>query len=97
MINTREGQKVRAVHHGRVVFSDWLRGFGLITIIDHGHGYLSLYAHNQTLFHEGGTWVNQGDTLALSGINQDSGKANLYFEIRHQGRPQDPAAWLKRR
>lgn len=97
LINTREGQKVRAVHHGRVVFSDWLRGFGLITIIDHGHGYLSLYAHNQTLFHEVGTWVNQGDTLALSGINQDSGKANLYFEIRHQGRPQDPAAWLKRR
>jgi septal ring factor EnvC (AmiA/AmiB activator) len=97
LINTLEGQKVRAVHHGRVVFSDWLRGFGLITIIDHGHGYLSLYAHNQTLFHDVGTWVNQGDTLALSGINQDSGKANLYFEIRHQGRPQDPAVWLKRR
>ena len=97
LINTLEGQKVRAVHHGRVVFSDWLLGFGLITIIDHGHGYLSLYAHNQTLFHDVGTWVNQGDTLALSGINQDSGKANLYFEIRHQGRPQDPAVWLKRR
>jgi len=97
LINTREGQKVQAIHHGRVVFSDWLRGFGLLTIIDHGQGYLSLYAHNQTLFHEVGGWVNQGDVLALSGINADTGNANLYFEIRYQGRPQDPAAWLKRR
>lgn len=97
LINTQEGQQIRAVHHGRVVFADWLRGFGLLTIIDHGHGYLSLYAHNQTLFHEVGTWVNQGDTLALSGINQDTGTSNLYFEIRHKGHPQDPAVWLKRR
>ena len=97
LINTREGQKISAIHHGRIVFADWLRGFGLLTIIDHGHGYLSLYAHNQTLFYEVGAWVNQGDTLALSGVNQDNGKANLYFEIRYQGKPQDPAAWLKRR
>ena len=97
LISTHEGQKVRAVHHGRVVFADWLRGFGLLTIIDHGEGYLSLYAHNQTLFYDVGAWVNQGDVLALSGISQDSGRANLYFEIRHQGRPKDPAAWLRRR
>lgn len=97
LINTREGQKVSAVHHGRVVFADWLRGFGLLTIIDHGQGYLSLYAHNQTLFHDVGAWVNQGDTLSLAGINADSGRSNLYFEIRHQGRPKDPAAWLSRK
>lgn len=97
LINTREGQKVSAVHHGRVVFADWLRGFGLLTIIDHGQGYLSLYAHNQTLFYEVGAWVNQGDTLSLAGINTDTGKSNLYFEIRHNGRPKDPASWLRRR
>lgn len=97
LIKTHEGQKIRAIHHGRVVFSDWLRGFGLLTIIDHGRGYLSLYAHNQTLFHDVGAWVNQGDVLSLAGLNADTGKPGLYFEIRYKGNPQDPAGWLSRR
>lgn len=91
-----EGESVRAVHHGRVVFSDWLRGYGLIMIIDHGQGYLSLYAHNQTLLRDVGSWVNQGDIIAHAGRSGGSDSASLYFEIRHRGKPQDPAAWLRR-
>ena len=95
-ISTQEGSPVRAIHHGRVVYSDWLRGFGLITIIDHGQGYLSLYAHNQTLQRAVGSWVNQGDVIATAGRSGGLEEPNLYFEIRYKGRPQDPAAWLKR-
>ncbi|ASP40677.1 hypothetical protein CHH28_19275 [Bacterioplanes sanyensis] len=97
LISSREGQAVQAVHHGRVVFSDWLRGFGLVSIVDHGAGYLSLYAHNQSLFHDVGSWVNRGDVIARSGRNSASEEPRLYFEIRYKGRAQDPATWLKRR
>ncbi|WP_430461566.1 murein hydrolase activator EnvC family protein [Thalassolituus sp. LLYu03] len=96
LISTMEGSPVHAVHHGRVVYSDWLRGFGLITIIDHGEGYLSLYAHNETLQRGVGAWVNQGDVIATAGHSGGLKEPNLYFEIRYKGRPQDPAVWLKR-
>ncbi|MCD8523458.1 MAG: peptidoglycan DD-metalloendopeptidase family protein [Saccharospirillaceae bacterium] len=96
VMSTEEGAPVRAVHHGRVVYSDWLRGFGLITIIDHGQGYLSLYAHNQTLLRDVGAWVNQGDSIATVGRSGGNTEPGLYFEIRYKGKPQDPAAWLKR-
>ncbi|PHS66223.1 MAG: peptidase M23 [Thalassobium sp.] len=96
VMSAPEGLPVRAIHHGRVVYSDWLRGFGLITIIDHGQGYLSLYAHNQTLLRDVGAWVNQGDSIATIGRSGGSTEPNLYFEIRYKGKPQDPAAWLKR-
>ena len=96
LIDAREGEPVHAIHHGRVVYSDWLRGFGLLTIIDHGQGYLSLYAHNQTLQRAVGSWVNQGDVIATAGRSGGQDEAGLYFEIRYKGRPQDPAAWLKR-
>jgi septal ring factor EnvC (AmiA/AmiB activator) len=96
-IGTKEGTSVRSIHHGRVVFSDWLRGFGLLIIIDHGQGYLSLYAHNQTLQRDVGSWVNGGDTIATAGQSGGQDKPALYFEIRHNGKPQDPAVWLKRR
>ncbi len=97
LMRTSEGQTVHAIHHGQVVFADWLRGFGLVIILDHGQGYLSLYAHNQTLFRDVGTWVHQGDILASSGRSSSSEQPQLYFEIRHKGKPQDPAAWLQRR
>ena len=87
---------MRAVHHGRVVFADRLRGFGLILILDHGQGYLSLYAHNQALLRDVGSWVNQGDIISSAGRSGGNTEASLYFEIRHRGRPQDPALWLKR-
>lgn len=96
LIDAREGEPVHAIHHGRVVYSDWLRGFGLLTIIDHGQGYLSLYAHNQTLQRAVGSWVNQGDVIATAGRSGGQDEAGLYFEIRYKGRPQDPAVWLKR-
>lgn len=95
-IGTREGAGVKAIHHGRVVFSEWLRGFGLLLILDHGDGYLSLYAHNQTLLRDVGSWVNGGDIIATAGKSGGQQSAALYFEIRHNGRPQDPAIWLNR-
>jgi septal ring factor EnvC (AmiA/AmiB activator) len=91
-----EGSAITAIHHGRIVFSDWLRGFGLLLIIDHGDGYLSLYARNQTLSKSLGDWVYQGENIATLGSSGGFKEPHLYFEIRHKGRPQDPAAWLKR-
>ena len=95
-ISTTEGTGVHAVHHGRVVFADWLRGFGLLIIVDHGKGYLSLYAHNQSLLKDVGNWVNAGDVIATAGRSGGLSSATLYFEIRYQGKPQDPALWVKR-
>lgn len=96
LLASKSGQSVRAVHHGRVVFSDWLRGFGLLVIVDHGDSYLSLYAHNETLNKDVGDWVHHGDVISTSGQSGGLSKPRLYFEIRHKGRPQDPAKWIKR-
>lgn len=92
-----EGNSIQAVHHGRVVFADWLRGFGLLIIIDHGRGYLSLYAHNQALYKKVGAWVNRGDVIATVGRSGAQEQAALYFEIRYKGKPSDPALWIKRK
>ncbi len=89
-------QSVRAVAAGRVVFADWLRGFGNLLIIDHGKGYMSLYGNNETLYKQVGAVLRGGDTIAAvgnSGGNEDSG---LYFELRHEGKPMDPMKWVKR-
>lgn len=96
LIGAKSGSNVRAVHHGRVVFADWLRGYGLVTMVDHGNGYLSLYARNQSLFKTVGEWVYQGEVIGIVGKSGGYKKPSLYFELRHKGRPQDPAAWLKR-
>jgi septal ring factor EnvC (AmiA/AmiB activator) len=96
LVKGYEGSAIIAIHHGRIVFSDWLRGFGLLLIIDHGDGYLSLYARNQTLSKSVGDWVYQGENIATLGSSGGFKEPRLYFEIRHKGRPQDPAAWLKR-
>ena len=92
-----EGSAITAIHHGRIVFSDWLRGFGLLLIIDHGDGYLSLYARNQSLLKSVGDWVYQGENIATLGASGGFKEPRLYFEIRHKGIPQDPAAWLGRK
>lgn len=87
---------VKAVAAGRVVYADWLRGFGNLLIIDHGDGYMSLYGNNETLFKEVGDTIHGGDTIASvgnSGGNEDSG---LYFELRHEGQPFDPGKWVAR-
>ena len=92
----KEGEAVKAVHFGRVVFSGWFRGKGLLLILDHGDGYMTLYAHNQTLLNETGDWVKQGDTIASVGNSGGLNKPQLYFEIRHQGEPLNPKHWLKK-
>lgn len=89
------GSPVRAVHPGRVVFADWLRGSGLLVVVDHGEGYLSLYANNQSLVKRKGDWVNRGEALATSGENGGIGDPGIYFEIRHNGQAQDPALWCE--
>lgn len=96
LIKGYEGSAIKAVHHGRIVFSDWLRGFGLLLIVDHGDGYLSLYARNQSLLKSVGDWVYQGENIATLGSSGGFKEPRLYFEIRHNGKPQDPAAWLSR-
>ncbi|MFH1604696.1 MAG: peptidoglycan DD-metalloendopeptidase family protein [Pseudomonadota bacterium] len=96
-IRGASGQEVRAVAVGRVVFADWLRGFGNLMIIDHGHSYLTIYGNNEALLKQVGDSVKTGDTVATvgnSGGNPDSG---LYFEIRHQGKAFDPLSWVSLR
>ena len=96
VIAASEGSEVRAIHHGRVAFADWLRGFGLLLIIDHGDGYMSLYGHNQSLFKDTGEWVEPGETVALVGNSGGQASAGVYFGIRHNGRAVNPKKWCKR-
>ncbi len=93
LIEALEGGEVRAVSHGRVAFSDWLRGLGQLVIIDHGGGYMTLYGHNQALFKEAGDWVEAGEVIASVGASGGRDKPGLYFEVREQGEPRDPLAW----
>lgn len=96
VIKSLAGSPVATIHHGRVVFADYLRGYGLLVIVDHDDGYLSLYGHNQSLFVEPGDWVAPGDQIALVGNSGSITEQGLYFEIRHQGQPQNPTNWAKR-
>ncbi|MDH5736829.1 MAG: peptidoglycan DD-metalloendopeptidase family protein [Gammaproteobacteria bacterium] len=88
-----KGSAVHAIHYGRVVFADWLRGFGLLMIINHGEGYMSLYGHNQLLYKEPGEWVSSGDIIARAGDSGGQQRDGLYFEIRQSGKPTDPLIW----
>lgn len=97
LVEQKAGQPVRAIHHGRVVFSDWLRGYGLLTIVDHGGGYMSLYGHNESLLREVGEWVSAGDQLATVGNSGGSNDSGLYFAVRYKGNSTDPLKWLARR
>lgn len=97
LIGTEAGAPVKAVAHGRIAFSDWLKGYGLIVIIDHGEGWMSLYAQNDSLHRDVGDWVNAGDTLASAGSSGGQSRAALYFELRRNGRPVDPRGWFAAR
>ncbi|MDU9391700.1 murein hydrolase activator EnvC [Pseudomonas sp. zfem002] len=95
MISASAGSQVHAVHGGRVVFADWLRGAGLLVILDHGNGYLSLYGHNQTLLKDAGDIVKAGEAISTVGNSGGQSTPALYFAIRQQGRPTDPAQWCR--
>jgi len=93
VIKADYGTPVRAISYGRVAFADWLQGFGFITIIDHNNGYLSLYGHNQELYKQAGDWVEAGEVIATVGDSGGQRESGLYFELRQNGSPINPAAW----
>jgi len=93
VIDADYGKPVRSISYGRVVFADWLQGYGFITIIDHNDSYLSLYGHNQAQFKQAGEWVQAGETIATVGDSGGQPDSGLYFEIRHQGKPINPNQW----
>ncbi|MGI9265035.1 MAG: murein hydrolase activator EnvC family protein [Gammaproteobacteria bacterium] len=95
LVGTDRGAEVRAVYHGRVAYSDWLPGLGLLIVIEHGDGYMSLYGHNETLFKQVGEWVSPSDVIATTGDSGGRSQAALYFEIRKGARPENPHRWLK--
>ncbi len=93
LIKAELGTPVRVISHGRVAFSDWLQGFGFITIIDHGDGYMSLYGQNESLFKQTGDWVQAGEVIATAGDSGGQPVSGVYFEIRSRGKPVNPAKW----
>lgn len=90
-----EGRNVASVFRGRVAYADWLRGFGLLIVLEHGDGYMTLYGHNQSLYKEAGDWVDAGQTIASIGSTGGPAESGLYFEIRHDGEPRNPLDWCK--
>ncbi|HHW4680416.1 MAG TPA: murein hydrolase activator EnvC family protein, partial [Xylella taiwanensis] len=97
LIGAPVGNNVVAVADGMVVFAEWMTGYGMILIVDHGNGYMSLYAHNDTLLRNPGTYVKRGESVAKVGQSGGQGMPALYFELRHNGQPIDPLSWLQRR
>jgi murein hydrolase activator len=97
LIAARGGEEVRAVAGGRVVFADWLRGFGNLLILDHGDSYMTLYGYNETLYKQVGDVIRRGERIATVGNSGGHPDSGLYFEMRHEGRPFDPMSWVPRR
>lgn len=93
IIESEPGEEIRAIANGQVVFSDWMPSYGLLIIIDHGNGYMTLYGHNQSLYKSVGEWVESGELLAVVGDSGGQDAPGLYFEIRHKGKPLDPTVW----
>ncbi|WP_246046942.1 murein hydrolase activator EnvC family protein [Colwellia ponticola] len=95
LISAPISRQVQTIHNGTVLFSDWLKGYGLLTVIDHGNGYMSLYAHNQTLLKSVGERVETGEPIALIGQSGGLEQPGLYFEIRHRGKALNPKLWCR--
>jgi septal ring factor EnvC (AmiA/AmiB activator) len=95
LINAPSGTAVKAVARGRVAYADWLKGYGMLLIVDHGDGYMSLYGYNESLRKDVGDWVAAGDIIASSGATGGQKTPALYFELRRQGKPLDPKPWLR--
>ena len=96
IIDSEEGQNVYSISHGTVVYSDWLRGYGLLSIIDHGKGYMSLYGSSQALLKSVGDEVEQGELIATAGRTSGRRQAGIYFEIRYNGKATNPSRWCKK-
>ena len=96
LIDAKEGTEIRAVTRGKVVYADWLRGYGLLTIIDHGKGYMTLYAFNQSLYKKIDERVEAGDVIASVGQSGGRSQPGLYFEMRKEGQPIDPLEWCRK-
>jgi septal ring factor EnvC (AmiA/AmiB activator) len=94
IIDGAEGEAVKSVASGKVLYADWLRGFGLVAIVDHGDGYMSVYGHNQALLKQAGDDILLGESIALVGRSGGQDYPNLYFEIRHKGKALNPTAWF---
>jgi len=95
LIASTEGREVKAISHGRVAYADWLRGYGMLVIIDHGDGYMTLYGYNQALYKETGDWVEEGEVIATVGRSGGQLKSGLYFEVRVKGKPSNPIKWCR--
>ena len=95
LMPANRGTPVRSIHFGRVVYADWLRGQGLLTIIDHGNGWMSLYGRNESLLKQTGDWVVRGEEIARVGSSGGATDPALYFEIRSDGTPVNPAKWIR--
>lgn len=95
LIPSAEGKEVKAISHGRVAYADWLRGYGMLVIIDHGDGYMTLYGYNQALYKETGDWVEEGEVIATVGRSGGQSKSGLYFEVRVKGQPSNPVKWCR--
>lgn len=95
LIPSKEGKDVKAISHGRVAYADWLRGYGMLVIIDHGDGFMTLYGYNQALYKETGDWVEEGDVISAVGRSGGQKSSALYFEVRVKGRPSNPTKWCK--
>ena len=93
LIKADFGTPIKVISHGRVAFSDWLQGFGFITIINHGDGYMSLYGNSESLFKQTGDWISAGDVIATAGDSGGQPQSGIYFEIRSRGKPVNPAKW----
>jgi septal ring factor EnvC (AmiA/AmiB activator) len=91
------GREVRAVYHGRIAFADWLAGMGLLVIVDHGEGYMTLYGYNETILKNAGDWVAPGDVIATVGDSGGQAQASVYFELRKGTKPVNPRRWVTRR
>lgn len=97
VLSASRGTEVRAVYHGRVAFADWLSGMGLLLIVDHGEGYLTLYGYNETLLKSAGDWVAPGDVIATVGESGGQQQPALYFELRSGRSPVNPRSWFNRK
>lgn len=96
LIQSSQGQAVKAIADGQVIYADWLKGYGWVIVLDHGAGFMSLYGHNQNLLKKPGTRISTGETIALAGTSGGQSAAGLYFEIRNKGEAVNPLQWLSK-